>query len=46
MKAGNNFSLFCLILFLLTSNLFGEEKITSAPLLNLDNIKALSPDFN
>ena len=39
MKAGNNFSLFCLILFLLTSNLFGEEKITSAPLLNLDNIK-------
>ena len=39
MKVGNNFSQFFLILFFSISNVFGEEKITSAPLLNLDTIK-------
>ncbi len=39
MNLGNKFLLLHIILFFLTPNVFGEEKITSAPLLNLDNIK-------
>ncbi len=39
MNLGNKFLLLHIILFFFTPNVFGEEKITSAPLLNLDNIK-------
>ena len=39
MSPGNNHLLLCIIFFFFTTNIFGEEKITSAPLLNLDNIK-------
>ena len=39
MKPGNKFSLFFILFFFLTTNVFGEEKITSTPLLNLDTIK-------
>ena len=39
MRPGNNHLLLCIIFFFFTTNIFGDEKITSAPLLNLDNIK-------
>ena len=39
MNLGNKFLLLHIIFFFFTPNVFGEEKITSAPLLNLDNIK-------
>ena len=39
MNLGNKFLLLHIILFFFTPNVFGEENITSAPLLNLDNIK-------
>ena len=39
MSLGNKFLLLYIIFFFFTTNVFAEEKITSAPLLNLDNIK-------
>ena len=39
MSLGNKFLLLYIIFFFFIPNVFAEEKITSAPLLNLDNIK-------
>tara|TARA_B100000989_G_scaffold39783_1_gene25241 strand:- start:187 stop:693 length:507 start_codon:yes stop_codon:yes gene_type:complete len=39
MSLGNKFLLLYIIFFFFTPSVFTEEKITSAPLLNLDNIK-------
>ena len=39
MSLGNKFLVTYIIFFFLTPSVFGEEKITSTPLLNLDNIK-------